>query len=281
MNNLDDSELAAMMATVPGSKIIQQHQTAYRVALAKRWQIQPGMKILELGCGQGDMTAVLAAAVGETGHVEAYDLAPATYGVPITIGDAQEHLQKSAVGQQITVHLETDVLAASVSYEPRQFDAVVIAHAAWYFASLDQLKDTLTKVSPWVKQIYFAEWDIVPTQTAQIPHQLAVLIQSQYEAFKENSFANIRTLVTRQWMQQTLTELGFKRQVVGNQDSLAMEDGQWEADYVVDEAAVEFTQANLPEKFRQLLLSEVAVLKATPHEHVKALDSFVITATRD
>jgi tRNA A58 N-methylase Trm61 len=42
--------------------------------------ISPGMKVLELGCGQGDCTVALASAVGENGSVDAVDPAPPDYG---------------------------------------------------------------------------------------------------------------------------------------------------------------------------------------------------------
>jgi len=38
---------------------------------------------MEIGCGQGDCTAVLATVVGETGHVTALDPAPPDYGLSL------------------------------------------------------------------------------------------------------------------------------------------------------------------------------------------------------
>ena len=43
--------------------------------LAHFWDIKKGDNVLEIGCGQGDMTAVLAACVGESGAVDAIDKA--------------------------------------------------------------------------------------------------------------------------------------------------------------------------------------------------------------
>lgn len=46
-----------------------------------------GAKVLELGCGQGDSTAVLAAIVGSAGHVTGVDPGSLDYGeVPLTFG---------------------------------------------------------------------------------------------------------------------------------------------------------------------------------------------------
>lgn len=55
-------------------------QAKQRIRLVKRWNIKPGERILEIGCGQGDCTAVLATAVGATGHVVAIDPGPPDYG---------------------------------------------------------------------------------------------------------------------------------------------------------------------------------------------------------
>ena len=45
-------------------------QTAY---FLKKHGIQPGMKVLEIGCGLGMMTQIIANLVGKHGHVVAID----------------------------------------------------------------------------------------------------------------------------------------------------------------------------------------------------------------
>ena len=55
-------------------------QTLERIDLVSRWGIKDGDRILEIGCGQGDMTAVLATAVGVNGRITAIDPAPLSYG---------------------------------------------------------------------------------------------------------------------------------------------------------------------------------------------------------
>lgn len=55
-------------------------QVRHRIDILKKWDLLPGSKILEIGCGQGDCTLVLADFVGEHGHVTAIDPAPLDYG---------------------------------------------------------------------------------------------------------------------------------------------------------------------------------------------------------
>lgn len=59
---------------------IQHAQTQHRLVLAQHWSIPVGSRVLELGCGQGDCTTVLARAVGEEGAVIAVDPAGLDYG---------------------------------------------------------------------------------------------------------------------------------------------------------------------------------------------------------
>ena len=60
---------------------ILRHQIIHRQKILQQWGgIRRGSKVLELGCGQGDCTIVLAEAVGEEGHVVAVDPGDKDYG---------------------------------------------------------------------------------------------------------------------------------------------------------------------------------------------------------
>ncbi|MBW9235691.1 class I SAM-dependent methyltransferase, partial [Leptospira santarosai] len=61
-------------------KGIQSIQTQHRLKLAEVWGIKDGKRVLEIGCGQGDTTAVLAYLVGDKGFVHGIDIAPTNYG---------------------------------------------------------------------------------------------------------------------------------------------------------------------------------------------------------
>ena len=52
----------------------------HRINLIKFWGITPGSRVLEIGCGQGDCTTVLADAVGPDGLVDAVDPGAPDYG---------------------------------------------------------------------------------------------------------------------------------------------------------------------------------------------------------
>jgi ubiquinone/menaquinone biosynthesis C-methylase UbiE len=47
-------------------------QMDHRLDLVSFWDIMPGSRV-EIGCGQGDSTIVLADFMGESGHVDAVD----------------------------------------------------------------------------------------------------------------------------------------------------------------------------------------------------------------
>ena len=77
---LDAALIARLSLHDPIRFNIQHSQTLHRLALLKHWNIPAGSKVLELGCGQGDCTTVLASAVGEQGGVVAVDPADLDYG---------------------------------------------------------------------------------------------------------------------------------------------------------------------------------------------------------
>lgn len=75
---LDAEAIAAQ--TCSNNSAISIPQTQHRITIASHFDLRPGQKILEVGCGQGDFTVVLAAAVGDSGHVTAVDPGALDYG---------------------------------------------------------------------------------------------------------------------------------------------------------------------------------------------------------
>jgi len=77
---LDAAYIARLSLHDPRNFSIQHAQTLHRIRLLQQWNISYGSRVLELGCGQGDCTTVLACAVGEQGSVVAVDPADLGYG---------------------------------------------------------------------------------------------------------------------------------------------------------------------------------------------------------
>lgn len=190
--------LAAGMAAAEHNPDTQLSQTRHRAALVASWHIAPGSTVLELGCGQGDMTAVLAEAVGPKGRVVAVDVAAPSYGAPVTLGESAARLAAGPLGPRIDFRFATDVLDPSVDFPESTFDHVVFAHCSWYFTSLGHLRDTLARVRPWARRLWFTEWDLTPTSDDQLAHLLAVLIQGQIEAAGSHGQGNVRTPFSRE-----------------------------------------------------------------------------------
>jgi SAM-dependent methyltransferase len=139
-------ELARHMAAYDQYADVQIAQTRFRMELVKQWQIAAGSRVLEIGCGQGDMTAVLADAVGPDGYVTAVDIADPAYGAPITLGQSARHLLATPLGRRIDFRFNYDLL--TYSFPADTFDYVVLAHCSWYVESLDQLRRLLQRSSP-------------------------------------------------------------------------------------------------------------------------------------
>ncbi|WP_251144997.1 methyltransferase domain-containing protein [Streptomyces sp. McG3] len=271
--------LAAGMAAADHGPDIQLAQTRHRAALVASWDITPGSTILELGCGQGDMTAVLAEAVGPTGRVVATDVAEPSYGAPVTLGESAARLSAGPLGSRIDFRFTTDVLDPSVEFPESTFDHVVLAHCSWYFASLAQLRDTLARVRPWARRLWFTEWDLTPASDDQLAHLLAVLIQGQIEAAGSHGQGNVRTPFSREALLRLLPEAGWTADGSRPVDTEDLQDGDWEIAACRDLTAAHERMAALPEPLRQLVLSQTDVLQAVAKPRGnRSLPAYTVTA---
>lgn len=254
--------LAAGMAAADFSPDVQLSQTRHRAALVESWHIEPGSTALELGCGQGDMTAVLAEAVGPAGRVVAVDVAEPSYGAPVTIGESAARLTAGPLGPRLDFRFGTDVLDPSVGFPAGAFDHVVLAHCSWYFASLGQLRDTLARIRPWARRLCFTEWDLTPASGDQVAHLLAVLIQGQIEAAGSHGEGNVRTPFSRARLLRLLPEAGWTVDDSGSVDTGELQDADWEIAACLELVETEERLAALPEPVRQLVLSQADVLRS-------------------
>ncbi|MDX1701420.1 MAG: class I SAM-dependent methyltransferase [Melioribacteraceae bacterium] len=269
------------MATYKDMSEIQVIQTEHRVKLVEFWGITEGSKVLEIGCGQGDTTAVLAYFVGEKGFVQGIDIASPSYGSPISLGESADYLMRSKLGQQIKIDFEMDLLTLNGDEMIEEyFDYIVFSHSSWYLKSLDELRELIQKVREWGKQLCFAEWDLRIQTIEQYPHLLSILIQAQYESFKQESDSNIRTLFTPIDIKSIFESSGWtirKEEIINSPE---LQDANWEIQKVLMDIEDELIKTkNIPNKLKELILSQVELLKESIKlNQVKPLPTFAIIA---
>lgn len=218
-------DLLACMKII-GKDTIQRTQLTHRLSLVEAFQIYPGAKVLEIGCGQGDTTVALADAVGEGGHVTSIDIAPADYGEPITLGQATEAISRSGLGNRVSFHLQTDLL----DLPEQQYDIAILSHCSWYFRDPDQLLSYFRKLRRMAKRICVAEWDLYDINKENYAHFAAVTILALYSEFVDNT-GNVQHLFDRNQLQQYLQEAGWENVIVQTVDAHYLQDGVWETDY--------------------------------------------------
>ena len=229
---------------------IQHSQTVHRLALLQHWNISTGSKVLELGCGQGDCTTVLAHAVGEQGSVVAVDPADLDYGEsspipyptestrliapagsPYTLGQAQGHISQGPLGRQITWVQQTPLdYLSSLASESKAFDATVLAHSLWYFASPSLILSTFQALKQHSKRLLLAEWSLVATHPSAQPHVLAALTQAALECHKpKGSESNVRTVLGPKQLTKLALAAGWQLESETRVEcGEGLLDGQWE-----------------------------------------------------
>lgn len=252
---------------------IQALQTGYRRRLADFWKIPTGAAMLEIGCGQGDMTAVLAETAGS---LVAVDRAGRDYGAPMTLGAATDQLRRD----NVEFWFEFDLLDPPAKFGSRKFDVAVVAHSPWYFDSLTTLQDTLHALASNAHCLCLAEWDFAPTRPAHIPHWLAVRLQEQIENFKAISEANIRLPLPRAAMTSLVEAAGWTIRREATIDTTGLQDADWEIQHCLRVYPVEVETLDMPERMRATLrreldwLEKIALPSANP-----TLDAFALIAS--
>lgn len=235
----DAEGIARLSLHDPANFSIQHSQTLHRLVLLQHWNIETSSKVLELGCGQGDMTTVLATAVGEKGEVVAVDPASLDYGSPYTLGQSQHHISQTFLGRRITwiqqipqAYLSS--LGSSIRSGP--FDAAVLAHSIWYFSSPSLVLSTFRALRQHTKRLLLAEWALSATHPTAQPHVLAVLAQAALESRKSESSSNVRTVLSPKRIKELALAAGWdveSEKLVQAGEGLL--DGQWEVDVVLGE----------------------------------------------
>ncbi|KAE9386895.1 S-adenosyl-L-methionine-dependent methyltransferase [Gymnopus androsaceus JB14] len=216
---------------------VQLQSTEHRLAILSSClpHLVPGAKILELGCGQGDTTTVLAELVGDEGHVTAVDPGSLDYGSPFTLGQAQSHLSAGRLGPRITWK-QGDPLDFLRSESNTEYDVTVLSICIWYFASPSVLVPILRALSTRSKRIFIAEWSLSASKMESQPHVLAALTQAALECRKPSSISNVRTVLSPVAIEASAKEAGWvveSRDVVHPKDNVL--DGKWEVQAVIND----------------------------------------------
>ena len=274
---LGPDALAELMPSYRLGPDTQRRQTWFRCSVVDAWGIPEGARVLEIGCGQGDTTAVLANAVGPSGSVVAVDSGPPTYGSPISIGESMHGLIEGPLGPRIDARMPYDLLEAN-DFDDDAFDVVVLAHCSWYFASMDRLEATLRLANRLAPRIALSEWDIQAADEASLAHCLAIQIQAEIGKWLPSDQLNIRTLTTRDEAIAMLGSAGWEVASVASIDSRSLDDGKWEVGACLEAAK---SLDALPSNTRSQLEAELDAMRiARSRDDACSLRSFALMAHR-
>lgn len=249
---------------------VQQIQLQHRLDLVKAFEVKEGMHVLEIGCGQGDTTMALADAVGKDGRVVGLDIASRDYGTPLNLGQATDIIKKSALGERITFHFETDLN----TYEADEvFDLAVLSHSSWYFKSPNDLLSYFKKLRKIAKRVCFAEWDLEFTEITQRAHFCAVSIAALYSNFVNND-GNIQNLFHKVQIKELLEEAKFEVEKEHIINAKYLQDAHWEIGYA-NSIRQEFI--NTPPMIQTLVKSYYELMNRSGGNN-ESLNSFVLCA---
>lgn len=250
--------------------VIQQVQLQHRLDLVEAFGIKEGMRVLEIGCGQGDTTVAIADSVGKRGHVVAIDIASPDYGAPITLGQATDRIKQSILGERIDFHFEMDF---NEFESDRPFDMVVLSHCFWYFKNQKDVLLYFKKLRTMTKDICIAEWDLDFSCMKQRSHFFAASILALYSNYVNND-GNIQNLFHKSHIKQMLEEANFKVEELATVDAHYLQDGQWEKSYA---NSLRFEFGSVPPMIQTLIRSYYELMN-TLDEEVYSLNSFILLA---
>jgi ubiquinone/menaquinone biosynthesis C-methylase UbiE len=231
-------------------------QESHRARIIGTWSLPISGTILEIGCGQGDCTVVLANTVGPKGHVDAIDPASLDYGSPETLGQAQHRISQSEIGSRITWH-QSSPLDFLASIEQDAYDVAVLCHSLWYFASPTSVTDTLRALRGKARRLCIAEYALSATHPDAVPHVLAALTRYSLEIHNPASDENIRTALAPSVIQAMAESVGWRlasdKRIVPDEN---LQDGKWETQTILKDLFLEQVQEHVKdEKINAVLLS--------------------------
>ncbi|RDW75859.1 hypothetical protein BP5796_06680 [Coleophoma crateriformis] len=214
-------------------------QMEHRIGLVSGpiWAIQKGKRVLEIGCGQGDCTVVLADAVTGSGEgwVDGVDPGSPDYGAPFTLSQAQAHILSGHYGGNIAFHnLAPEAYLAK--YHGPVYDYTVLSHSIWYFENPSVIHTVVTSLEGKSHTLCIAEWSLRASSKEAEPHVLAALILASVESKrKEASSGNIRTVLSPKGIQSVVERDGKWKLVRDEvrQSTVGLLDAFWEVGYAI------------------------------------------------
>ncbi|PHH58849.1 hypothetical protein CDD81_4269 [Ophiocordyceps australis] len=259
----DTPRIAGFAMTGKQHAAVEMGQVEHRIRLCNFWRIASDSCLLELGCGQGTCTTVLAEAVGPHGFIDAVDPAPLDYGAPVTLGEAQAYISGGPLGSRITWHNEClDTLLQR--HQTQTWDAAVLAHCIWYLAAPEALDATLGLLRGRAPVLLVAEYALSATEPHAVPHVLAAMARAMLEAHNEASTANIRCLLGPDHIKRSAVAQGWHldaEAIITPGEALL--DGSWETASVTDADFVRDVAVHVQSTLTQSWLR-------SSHEAVKA-----------
>jgi SAM-dependent methyltransferase len=250
----------ASAATLAKRYGLLEHQTEHRLKILKNFNLPHNSKILEIGCGQGDMTAVLASTLSDA-HIDAIDPAPLDYGSPETLGQAQTRVISHDIGTRIAFH-QSHPVSWLEGREGDSYDVAIMCHCLWYFASKDEVRRVLEAAKGKAKHLCIAEWALQAMGKQGQTHILTALVRGTCESHIPNSTQNIRTPLHPAQIKRVAEEAGWTliREDIWAPDP-RLEDAKWEAGMLLQDDGRKFLErarSNVAEK-RVLVLLESMV----------------------
>lgn len=259
----------------------------HRMQLCRAWGVGSASiaKVIDVGCGQGDSTAVLAYFVGTDGHVTGLDPAPPSYGSPVTLGDSQAFLKDSNLGERVDF-VENNLPDFLAGGGGADFDAAVFCHSLWYFSDRDTIHEHFAALAQaGVARVLLAEYTFASDAPEQRPHQLAAQAQMLLHKLKrpgtkKTAFGelNVRDALDFDELLQVAGRSGWaaaKRGIVS--PPAGMKDGYWEVQIVTHTVFREGVLAQkLPAEQEKSILDFIPQVEQA-REQVKAAGKEVVT----
>lgn len=254
-------------------------QREHRRKLIQAFRIQPGARILEIGCGQGDTTEALAEAVGKEGFVHGVDIAPGSYGAPETLEEAHRRLRQGPLGPRIRADFLTDVLDDSFQPIFDRYDCAALSHCTWYMRDLGMVQAILARLRTLTDRLCLAEWDIHPHTIEQYPHHLAAQVQAFCQAYRSED-VNIVATHAPSALRRAAQDAGWTVESESTLDSPDLQDGTWEADIALSEVPKWLNDTpQLPATLRQWLEASMGLLQTERSKGpIRPLSAWVLLA---